>query len=634
MADNTILNTGTGGDTIRDLDRSGVKTQVVALDGGGASGESLVSATNPLPISLAASTFVFSTVNTSTAQLAAGAKFTGGIEAIPNQPAISLLMTSDQPMTVLVRQFIDAAGVYAVPNLTTMPTPVPAGTGTSFSVPANGNYCQIVVQNVGSATTTTFNLNTAYGNIDASTQLGNRQTAINEIGGVAVSGTLPVSGTVAVSNIPSFDPLDTATPKVSRIVGRPDGDFKDVDLIEALMDDGSGLSANVRVVNPPKQDVNGATILSDAPVSIELRGSVNTVLYVDTSGYDSLAITVPTGSSAQATVTMGNDLAGPWATVPGVNLTSSVSATSFASSSSYMWPCLARYIRFTFVAGGRATAYLRRVSPGIGILPFSQAVINTQTGTASNNITQLNATNIAPTITTSAGTATMPITTAGSSSYVMISAQALNSNSTQIDNQHQYGGVFSASVNFSSVSGTSPTLDFVIQESPDGGSAWYDIYHCERATTAGVLNIPGIPVAGKRRYSWTVGGGTPSFTTTLTVSIGMAVNYPIIRQFFDRTAGLLAGTASATSAAYTMAGCKTITAAITIGAATTGGMYKLQGSTDGANWYDLSTNVTAVANSTVQITNTAGVVARFVRLFVATAATAQTGTVVAITGTN
>jgi hypothetical protein len=56
MADNTTLNTGTGGDTIRDIDRgalaggSSVKTQVTQVDAGGASGESLVSALAPMPV--------------------------------------------------------------------------------------------------------------------------------------------------------------------------------------------------------------------------------------------------------------------------------------------------------------------------------------------------------------------------------------------------------------------------------------------------------------------------------------------------------------------------------------------------------------------------------------------------------
>ena len=55
MSDNTQLNPGTGGDSIRDLDRgNGLKTQVVVLDAGGISGagnESLVNQNNPLPVS-------------------------------------------------------------------------------------------------------------------------------------------------------------------------------------------------------------------------------------------------------------------------------------------------------------------------------------------------------------------------------------------------------------------------------------------------------------------------------------------------------------------------------------------------------------------------------------------------------
>lgn len=42
MANNTTLNATSGGDTIRDIDRSGVKTQVVQMDVGGASAESLL----------------------------------------------------------------------------------------------------------------------------------------------------------------------------------------------------------------------------------------------------------------------------------------------------------------------------------------------------------------------------------------------------------------------------------------------------------------------------------------------------------------------------------------------------------------------------------------------------------------
>jgi len=58
QVDNTVLPSGSGGDTIRDVDRGGaqggtsVKTQVVQLDVGGpaAAPESLVSQVNPLPV--------------------------------------------------------------------------------------------------------------------------------------------------------------------------------------------------------------------------------------------------------------------------------------------------------------------------------------------------------------------------------------------------------------------------------------------------------------------------------------------------------------------------------------------------------------------------------------------------------
>jgi hypothetical protein len=47
--DNTTLNAGSGGDTVRDINRSGVKTQVVQLDMGGESAEQLVTYSSPLP---------------------------------------------------------------------------------------------------------------------------------------------------------------------------------------------------------------------------------------------------------------------------------------------------------------------------------------------------------------------------------------------------------------------------------------------------------------------------------------------------------------------------------------------------------------------------------------------------------
>jgi hypothetical protein len=48
MANNTVLNVGAGGDSIRDLDRSGVKTQIVAIDLNPAGAETLMAGAMPV----------------------------------------------------------------------------------------------------------------------------------------------------------------------------------------------------------------------------------------------------------------------------------------------------------------------------------------------------------------------------------------------------------------------------------------------------------------------------------------------------------------------------------------------------------------------------------------------------------
>lgn len=192
--DNFIANAGSGGDTFAADDVAGVKYPYSKIDIGGNGVSSPVSASNPMPVTggltdaqlrasavpisgaltnaeLRASSvgttntgtvFLFSTNNSSTTQLTAGSTFTGVIETALDQPAISILLTSDQDSIITVRQFVDLAGTRAAPNIV---FPVAAGVGFARSLPLNGNYVQVLVQNVGASTTTTFNLNTAYGNI-------------------------------------------------------------------------------------------------------------------------------------------------------------------------------------------------------------------------------------------------------------------------------------------------------------------------------------------------------------------------------------------------------------------------------------------------------------------------------------
>ena len=225
MADNTILNPGVAGDLVRDIDRAGVKTQVMALDAGGQQGESLVSLANPLP----------------TEEMSA--------------------LNADQPIFVAV-------------------------------------------------------------------------------------------------------------------TGDPSGDFAGVNLLEQVMNDGSGLSFNVRTINPPRADVTGAAILSDA-VPIPIVATLNQAIVIDTTGYQSLQITA---QALQAAVTSSNDGVN-WTALSGApNLLGTLATTVFPNTS-YIFPCLARYIRFVPSAAGIATVYLRN-HPFPSGYTANTAVNITQYGTA------------------------------------------------------------------------------------------------------------------------------------------------------------------------------------------------------------------------------------------------------------
>lgn len=130
---------------------------------------------NGLMVAIGATNYVASTLNSSTTQLAANGTFTGTIENAFNEPSISLLLTSDQPILLTLYQYIDSGGVYAAPPISFT---ILAGKEFSRSFVINGNYLKVTAQNIGTLTTTTFNLNTAYGTIPSSDASGNVPSAI------------------------------------------------------------------------------------------------------------------------------------------------------------------------------------------------------------------------------------------------------------------------------------------------------------------------------------------------------------------------------------------------------------------------------------------------------------------------
>ena len=172
---------------------SSIIGQVEMLDGTGLAINSLSAGTgqNGMMVALGATNFVPSTNNSTVAQLAAGTTFTGVIETIFNEQTISVLATTDQPGILTLNQYIDAAGTRLISS---WPFTVAAGAAFSRSFTGNGNYFNLTFKNTGAVTTTTLNVNTAYGILFPATNLGNVPISINEINGTTIGSSFPVGG--------------------------------------------------------------------------------------------------------------------------------------------------------------------------------------------------------------------------------------------------------------------------------------------------------------------------------------------------------------------------------------------------------------------------------------------------------
>ena len=131
-------------------------------------------------IGMAATSFVFSSANSSTTQLAAGATFAGAIESVTNQQSASILLTTDQNGTLVFTEYIDAAGTKVSRSTTAS---IVAGAPYSKSFALNGNYFKAAFTNNGAVATTTFNLNTAYGTIPSASAMGNMPMTLDEVNG-------------------------------------------------------------------------------------------------------------------------------------------------------------------------------------------------------------------------------------------------------------------------------------------------------------------------------------------------------------------------------------------------------------------------------------------------------------------
>jgi hypothetical protein len=183
------------------------------------------------------------------------------------------------------------------------------------------------------------------------------------------------------------------------------------------------------------------------------------------------------------------------------------------------------------------------------------------------------------------------------------------------------GRSYHVNIPVTAVTGTTPTLDVVIQESDDTATNWFDVYHFPRISATGIYRSPKLPYSGNRiRYVQTVGGTTPSFTRAINRLQSTDDVLPY-RQSFIRTFTIDILNARTTS--LFCAGCKNAQLIVNIGASTAESTLTLEGSDDNTTWYPLSTTLTPIANSTVQISVT-NIAPTFISARVSTAGTSTT----------
>jgi hypothetical protein len=134
--------------------------------------------------------YIKSIGNSSIAQLASGATFTGTVQDVLAYPELILSIRSDQPITIQVLQYIDQAGTQLVGT-----SSFSRLANQTFNQPIklNGNYARVTVQNTGAGATTNLIIDTYLGSMQVIpselTNLGNYKSSIEEGATLSLTGT-------------------------------------------------------------------------------------------------------------------------------------------------------------------------------------------------------------------------------------------------------------------------------------------------------------------------------------------------------------------------------------------------------------------------------------------------------------
>jgi hypothetical protein len=231
-----------------------------------------------------------------------------------------------------------------------------------------------------------------------------------------------------------------------------------------------------------------------------------------------------------------------------------------------------------------------------------------------------------------AGALPTAIVAPASNTDLASSARTASGNSGTIADD--FGQAISSLVNVTAVSGTSPTLDVEEQVSRDNGTTWDPEYDVERFTATGTARVPLSQIDGRRRWLYTIGGTSPSFTFSITTM--RSNNSPLIqRRFFDRYFTSTQTINTGSTNVFNIEGLGSVTMVVSAGTCSTAPQFKMQFSDDGSAWFDACSATTTVASGTVISTvSTTGLQGKYVRSYCTTAGVSSTINYISFYGTS
>ena len=183
-----------------------------------------------------------------------------------------------------------------------------------------------------------------------------------------------------------------------------------------------------------------------------------------------------------------------------------------------------------------------------------------------------------------------------------VASAALTASANTAAISNALGNGFQVNVNVTAATGTTPTLDFRVEESFDGGTNWVTLYEMQRITAIGNYNTPILRASGRHiRYVQTVGGTTPSFTRSVLRNVLPFLPSEPQKRLMDRT--IVPNTLNSVTPMLFQGAANNLQLIVNMGAiTTTPPAFQIEGSEDGVNWYAVGTPLTAVASSTVEVT--------------------------------